>query len=169
MGGFGDDDFSVDEMSSGEREVHPGVDRRSARRMRSLTMFDNIRATMYTTMAGLMDAGLDMPTAAAILADEYAGEKMDDASASVRRFFDAVTVILDEDAKDPKGAAVKIGETALRAFGERFVGPEEMSLLKAIPYSKAPAKLFLSIAGLIAQYERERAAGAVATFRRAVG
>lgn len=167
MSGFGDDDISV-EVNASERENSAAIDRR-ARRMRSLTMFDNIRTTMYSTMAGLIDAGLDMPTAASILAAEYSAEKMDDASASVTMFFEGVHGILGETGQDAKVAAERIGEIAFRSFGEKFVGPEEMALLKALSMSGNPARLFSAIAALLAQYERERAAGAVASFRRAVG
>lgn len=168
MSGFGDDDISGEEVNVGGREDSTAIEHR-ARRLRSLTMFDNIRTTMYLTMAGMIDSGLDMPTAAAILAEEYAAEKMDDASASVTMFFESVHGILSEKERDPKAAAAKIGEVAFRSFGEKFVGPEEMALLKALSISGHPARLFSAIAGLLSQYERERAAGAVASFRRAVG
>lgn len=166
MSGFGDDDFSLEEHSAVDRNAALA---RRARRLKSLTMFDNIRATMYSAMAGMLEAGLEMQEASEILADEYEREKMDDAAASVALFFGTVAPALSAGKGKRHEQSDLIGDTALRAFGEKFVGPEEMALLKSLSIAAEPAKIFAGIAKIIAQYEQERASGTSATFRRVAG
>ncbi|NTF17094.1 hypothetical protein G6L37_01450 [Agrobacterium rubi] len=167
MSGFGDDEIA-ENGNGGERENVAGGGR-IVRRRRALTMFDSIRATMYSTMAGMIEAGLDEATAASFLSDEYGNQDMGDASASVSLFFEELKAIREQDREVPARASARIGEVALRAFGEKFVVPEEMALLKALAVTKSPEKIFLACSRLLGQYERERASGIVPTYRRAVG
>jgi hypothetical protein len=126
-------------------------------------MFDNVRGTMYATMAGLIHAGIDMEQAAAILSAEYRSEKMEDAATSVAIFFGETVKAIKEGGKD---VSAMIGDAALRAFGTKFVGPEEMALLKALAVSPSPDRILQACAGIIGQYEGERAAGSTSSFRR---
>jgi hypothetical protein len=162
MSGFDEDDVFATEAASFERESRGGFDR-LARAPRALAMFDNIRGTMYATMAGLIHAGIGMEQAAAILSAEYRNEKMDDAATSVAMFFGETVKALEAGGKD---ASAEIGDAALRAFGTKFVGPEEMALLKALAVSPSPDRILQACAGIIGQYEVERVVGSPANFRR---
>lgn len=162
MSGFDEDDVFANEASSFERESRNGFDR-IARSSRALSMFDNVRGTMYATMAGLIHAGIGMEHAAAILSAEYKNEKMDDAATSVAMFFGDAAKAIEGGGKD---VSATIGDAALRAFGAKFVGPEEMALLKALAVSPSPDRILQACAGIIGQYEGERATGSTASFRR---
>jgi hypothetical protein len=160
MSGFGDDDVA-EVSTSGAAET---VSARSERSQRSLAMFDNIRATMYVTMSGLMYAGIEMEQAAELLAEEYRGEGMEDAAASVSTFFGAVATALNSETGD--NAKKMIGTAAWRAFGMKFVGPEEMALLKALTVSNSPDRILRACADVINQVQGERVVGSPSSFRR---
>ncbi len=162
MSGFDEDDVFATEATSFEREGRSGFDR-LARSSRALSMFDNVRGAMYATMAGLIHAGIGMEQAAAILSAEYRSEKMDDAATSVAMFFGEAAKAIEGGGKD---VAAVIGDAASRAFGAKFVGPEEMALLKALAVSPSPERILQACAGIIGQYEGERVAGSTANFRR---
>jgi hypothetical protein len=162
MSGFDEDDVFATEATGPERESRGGFER-IARSSRALTMFDNIRGTMYATMAGLIHAGIGMEQAAGILSEEYRSEKMDDAAASVTIFFGEAARAIEGGGKD---VSAVIGDAAMRAFGSKFVGPEEMALLKALAVSPSPDRILQACAGIIGQYEGERVAGPTANFRR---
>lgn len=164
MSGFDEDDvFATDAVGMG-RESRGGFERRM-RSNRALSMFDNIRGTMYAAMAGLIHAGIEMSEAAEILSAEYRNEKMDDAATSVSIFFGEVVKALGKRERGDDAAA-RIGDAALRAFGTKFVGPEEMALLKALAVSGNPDRILQACAGIIGQYEGERVTGSAANFRR---
>jgi hypothetical protein len=165
MSGFDEDDVFATETNADDRDNHGrGAFGRLARSARALSMFDNVRGTMYSAMAGLIYAGIGMEESATILADEYRKEKMEDAATSVTIFFtDTVRALA---MGDRRAAAEIIGEAALRAFGTKFVGPEEMALLKALAVSQSPDRILQACAAIIGQYERDRISGSGSTFRR---
>lgn len=162
MSGFDEDDVFATEATSFERESRSGFDR-LAKSSRALSMFDNVRGTMYATMAGLIHAGIGMEQAAAILSAEYRSEKMEDAATSVAMFFGEAVKAIEGGGKD---VSALIGDAASRAFGAKFVGPEEMALLKALAVSPSPERILQACAGIIGQYEGERVTGSTANFRR---
>ncbi len=162
MSGFDEDDAFATEATSFDREGRSGFDR-LARSPRALSMFDNTRRIMYATMAGLIHAGIGMNEAAAILAAEYRSEKMDDAAASVSMFFGQTVQALEIGGTE---APALIGDAALRAFGTKFVGPEEMALLKALAVSQSHDRILQACAAIIGQCEGERVVGSTANFRR---
>jgi hypothetical protein len=170
MSGFGEDDSSPEEVvarGTVGQAAQEALDHRASRSKRGLTMFDTIRATMYSTMSGMIEAGIGMAEAAEMLSREYAGEGMEDAAASVSIFFGETVSALSTGG----GMAVadRIGDAALRAFGTKFVGAEEMALLKALSVTSKPEKILLACARLLAQYRGEYSAGAVSSFRRFAG
>lgn len=168
MSGFDEDDGFASEAAGYEREARESLERRAARSKRALAMFDNVRSTMYLTMAGLLEAGIGIAEAAALLSAEYGNEKMNDAESSVSIFFGEVSTLLANKLSAGDASAL-IGDAALRAFGVAFVGPEEMALLKALAVSTHPERLLLACARLLDQYDGERSVGTVTSFRRVAG
>lgn len=168
MSGFDEDDGFAGEAAGHERDARDSLERRAARSKRALSMFDSARSTMYLTMAGLLEAGIGLAEAAALLSSEYGNEKMNDAASSVSIFFGEVSSVLAN--KQSAGeAATLIGDAALRAFGGAFVGPEEMTLLKALAASPQPERILLACVRLLDRYDGERNAGTVTNLRRVAG
>lgn len=171
MSGFDEEDGFATEVTVKTLDVNKGNTAvRINRNGRALSMFDAQRATLYSTMAGLIDGGLEIRTATSMLSSEFTREGSADASTSVQLFFGAIADARELLISGPDaGVFAKVEDAAFEAFGNRFVGAEEMSLLKALAVSPMPARILESCSMLLGKYEAGRLKGVMAPVRKFVG
>ena len=159
MAAFDDDDFAEVERQTPKAEV--------VRQFRRSVMLDVQRATMYSTFAALVRAGMSVGDATELLHGEYESREDWSSAQAVKVFFSAVDTARSSSEDLPLRMA-SIAEAAVEAFGAKFIGAEEMALLKAMVPAHDVAALLGACSGLLEQYQSQRLAGHGASLRRAV-
>lgn len=142
----------------GEADAEVG----GAVKLRALVMFDAQRMTLYATIAGMVEAGIEIREAAEIVAEEFEAADDPKAAKSVRVFFAGL-----EGARTSGRGAVR--NLAKAAFGEKFVCPEEMALLTSLVAAPKPERILEAASRLLELQTRTRAAAVVGSQQRFVG
>lgn len=170
MSGFDEDDGFVTETPVKTLEHKSGSTARMGRGGRALSMFDAQRSSLFGTMAGLLDGGLPMDVATELLSSEFRREGANDAAMSVDMFFGTVAAVRNAAGEGPyQESFSRIEDAAFEAFGNKFVGAEEMSLLKALAVASLPSRILESCSLLLSRYEASRAPSMANPARRYVG
>ncbi|MDW9481206.1 hypothetical protein GOB57_21410 [Sinorhizobium meliloti] len=115
-------------------------------------LLDSERVSVYLTLAGLLEADVDIDTALTLFETESKAHKQRHNADRVSEFFKAVrTAREDVKARNGKGETHtdKIGEVAEKCFGRNFMSSEELVLLRGLAHTDNIAAILRAAADII--------------------
>jgi hypothetical protein len=128
-------------------------------------LLDEERISVYLTLAGLLDAGVDLDTALVLFGTESKAQKKKYNADRVSEFFTtartARDVVKNRTQHDAPHTDV-IGEVAAKCFGRIFPSPEELVLLRGLAYTDNVSAILRAAADIIRNKTKTSSARAVA-------
>jgi hypothetical protein len=115
-------------------------------------LLDNERVSVYLTLAGLLDAGVDIDTALTLFDTESKAQKQKHNAERVSEFFRAVRAARENvklRLSPDEGYTDVIGEVAEKCFGRNFTSPEELVLLRGLAHTDNIATILRGAAEII--------------------
>ncbi|MCS4088998.1 hypothetical protein [Rhizobium sp. BK176] len=115
-------------------------------------LLDEERISVYLTLAGLLDAGVDMDTALVLFGTESKAQKKKYNADRVSEFFTTARTARDVVKNRIDGDAPHtdvIGEVAAKCFGRMFPSPEELVLLRGLAYTDNVSAILRAAADII--------------------
>ncbi|MCV9964669.1 hypothetical protein OIU34_22520 [Pararhizobium sp. BT-229] len=99
-------------------------------------LLDSERVSVYLTLAGLLDAGVDIDTALTLFETESKAQKQKHNADRVSEFFKAARAAREDVKSRADGHRTDtIGEVAEKCFGKNFTSSEELVLLRGLAYT----------------------------------
>lgn len=101
-------------------------------------LLDSERVSVYLTLAGLLDAGVDIDTALTLFETESKAQKQKHNADRVSEFFKAARAAREDvksRADENENHTDTIGEVAEKCFGKNFTSSEELVLLRGLAYT----------------------------------
>jgi hypothetical protein len=114
-------------------------------------LLDSERVSLYLTLAGLLDAGVNIDTALTLFETESKAQKQKHNADRVSEFFRVARAARD-DVKSCETIAARtdiIGETAEKCFGKNFTSPEELVLLRGLAHTDNISAILRASANII--------------------
>lgn len=115
-------------------------------------LLDEERISVYLTLAGLLDAGVDMDTALILFGTESKANKKKYNADRVSEFFTTARTAREIVKNRPETDAPHtdvIGEVAAKCFGRIFPSPEELVLLRGLAYTDNVPAILRAAADII--------------------
>jgi hypothetical protein len=115
-------------------------------------LLDDERVSVYLTLAGLLEAGVDMDTALTLFGTESKANKKKYNADRVSEFFATVRTARDvvkNRVGDDTPHTDTIGEVAEKCFGRSFPSSEELVLLRGLAYTDNIPAILRSAADII--------------------
>lgn len=115
-------------------------------------LLDSERVSVYLTLAGLLEAGVDLDTSMTLFTTESKAHKQKHNADRVSEFFKAVRASR-EDVKarkaEDENLTDRIGEVAEKCFGRNFTSSEELVLLRGLAHTDNIAAILRAAAEII--------------------
>lgn len=115
-------------------------------------LLDSERVSVYLTLAGLLEAGVDIDTSLTLFSTESKAQKQKHNADRVSEFFKTVRVAREgvkSRKADDENLTDKIGEVAEKCFGRNFTSPEELVLLRGLAHTDNIAVILRAAAEII--------------------